>query len=162
MYPCLHLWCLGRPFRRPSKCSFCHQRRERMWEEEERLPPPPPSQIVGRRCEHIKNDAAAGGTHKYAHHTTLQRMCPLCLCPQYGMHHGKEEVVFLWNLYILLSLFYETFSIVHLAGNTWNIIYHIDRVDDIQPTWIHVHITSNKIRKRITAVWLQGTLHDMI
>ena len=77
-----------------------------MREEEERLPPP--SQIVGRRCEHIKNDAAAGGTHKYAHHTMLQRMCPLCLqCPQYRMHHGKEgEEVFLWNLYILLSLFF--------------------------------------------------------
>ena len=72
-------------------------------------------------------------------HTILR--CNACVrfvyiqCPQYRMHHGKEgEEVFLWNLYILLSLFYETFSIVHLAGNTWNIIYHIDRVDDIQPT----------------------------
>ena len=77
--------------------------------------------------------AAAGGTHKYAHHATLQRMCPLC--PQYRIMHGKEGEVFLWNLYILLSFsFYETCSIVHLAVNTWNIIYHIDRVEDIQPT----------------------------
>ena len=67
----LQMSSLRRPFRRPSKCSFCHQRRERMGEEEEeRLPPPPPSQIVGRRCEHIKNDAAAPQEKLISTHTT--------------------------------------------------------------------------------------------
>ena len=48
-------------------------------EEEARLsPPPPPSQIVGRRCEHIKNDAASPPQEELiSTHTTLR--CNACV-----------------------------------------------------------------------------------